>query len=275
MRRTSAAILLIFFCTTIAAAQPKPLRTIEDSVADRYLRHGAWQHSITSPEYGRCIDSGLAVLPHYAYLWQQRGMPFWKQMKYEVALAYTDSAVKYDTLHWLDYRAFCKCIFQKSYVSAIKDFRLAKKVIGNSTVMDHDYDFYIGLSYLQLAQYDSSLWYFRESIRNDSITFGPTGLHHLHSFYMGIVLYELQHYQDANYWFDRSLRSNPDFADAEYYKAASLRKLGDTVASDLLFKQAEDHFYEGKTINEDNAIYERYPYQLSPAWFDRVKKKTP
>jgi tetratricopeptide (TPR) repeat protein len=275
MRLTAVAILLLLCCTTIAAAQPKPLRTIEDSVVDRYLRHGAWKHSITSPEWGLYIDSALAILPQYAYLWEQRGMPFWKQMKYEIALAYTDSAVKYDTLHWLDYRAFCKCIFQKSYVAAIRDFRLAQKVIGNSTVMDHDYEFYIGLCYLQLAQYDSSLYHFGISIRNDSVTFGPAGLHHLHSFYMGIVQYERQQYLEAIHWFDRALHSNPDFADAEYYKASALYKLGDTTASKVLFQEAEEHFIEGKTINEDNAIYERYPYQLSPAWFDRAKRKTP
>lgn len=275
MRRFLLISVILFSGFSRVVAQNGLTQSAVDSVVNKYLRHGAWKYSITSPEYGRYIDSAIAVLPNYAYLWQQRGMPYWKQMKYEVALAYTDSAVKYDSLHWLDYRAFCKCIFQKNYIDAIRDFHLAKRVVGNSTVMDHDYDFYLGLCYLQLATYDSSLYYFSASIRNDSITFGSAGLHHLHSFYMGIVCYEKQWYSEAIYWFDRSLTSNPMFADAEYYKAASLKKIGQQEASDSLFKQAEEHFAEGRTINEDNAIYERYPYQLSPSWFDRAKKKTP
>jgi len=72
------------------------------------------------------IDSALNIVPKASQLWQQKAMPLFKQKKYEIAMPFLDSAVKYDkTKHWLEYRAFIKCIFQKSYRAAIKDFNLA------------------------------------------------------------------------------------------------------------------------------------------------------
>ena len=268
MKIITICVYIILLLSSRLIAQPKT-ESFEDSILTKYLKQGAWKQKITSPEYGRYIDSALALLPKNAYLWQQRGMPYWKQMKYEVALRYTDSAVKYDTLHWLDYRAFCKCIFQKSYKEAIADFLLAKKAIGNSVVMDHDYDFYMGLCYLQLAKYDSAEKYFGASIKNDTVTFGSSSIHHLHSFYLGIVFFEKQQYARAMALFDLSLITNPKFADAEYYKSACLRLLGNEKAADALFAEAEEHFFEGRTINEDNAVYERYPYQVKKEWFHK------
>src|SRR4051794_40256419 len=76
--------------------------THKDSVREHYLKHGAWKYSYFAKEWGKYIDSAIAESHDDAYLWEQRGMPFWKEMKYDVALAYTDSAVKYDTMMWLD-----------------------------------------------------------------------------------------------------------------------------------------------------------------------------
>ncbi len=104
-------------------------------------------------------DSALAIKPWKAAWWQQKAMPLFKTKKYEVGMPFLDSAVKYDTRRYIDYRAFMKCIFQKDYRSAIPDFITAKTIIGDGSVMDHTYDFYLGLCYLQLYQFDSAEYY--------------------------------------------------------------------------------------------------------------------
>src|SRR5437868_15187303 len=68
--------------------------SVRDSIREHYLKHGAWTYLINSEEYGREIDSAIAFSHDDAYLWQQRRMPYIKQMKYEIAMAYIDSAVK-------------------------------------------------------------------------------------------------------------------------------------------------------------------------------------
>jgi cellobiose-specific phosphotransferase system component IIA len=62
-----------------------------------------------------------------------------------------------------------------------------------------------------------------------------------------------------------------NFADAEYYKALSLARLEKKEEAMKMFKQAGIDFREGHTINEDNAYYEKYPYQLSDWFFPKEK----
>jgi len=46
------------------------------------------------------------------------------------------------------------------------------------------------------------------------------------------------------------------------YKAICLRKLGQKDEATSLGKIARKNRKDGYTINEDNAIYEQYPYQI-------------
>lgn len=59
--------------------------------------------------------------------------------------------------------------------------------------------------------------------------------------------------------FDESIKLYPQFSDAKYYKARCLfmdKKLEDAKE---VFKDANNGF----TFNEDNSIYELYPYQVN------------
>lgn len=104
-------------------------------------------------KWQECLDAGLKKDSTVAYLWQQKAMPYFKAKKYEIGMEYLDKAMLYDRKNWLPYRAFIKCIFTKTYREAIIDFEICKKLYGNSYVMDHTYNFYIGISYLQLNKY--------------------------------------------------------------------------------------------------------------------------
>jgi len=242
-------------------------KSFEDSVLDKYLRHGAWRYPITSPEWGRYIDSALEILPHNAYFWQQRSMPYYKQMKYEVGRPYVDSAVKYDSASYIDYRGFLECIFSKRYHESIQDFQAAKRIIGNGAVMDHNYDFYIGLCYLQLARYDSAEQYLKLCCENETKLFGKEGIHYLHYLYLGITLFEQQRFEEAINNLDLALAKYPNFSDAQYYKYLALEKLGRKDEAKHFYQEAKSNFDKGYTINEDNVIYERYPYQIRQTWF--------
>lgn len=242
---------------------------LRDSVFKHFMTNGAWRQPLHSHERERYIDSALQILPHDAYLWQQRGMPLWKARKYDLAIMYTDSAVKYDSSQWIDYRGFCNCIFSRRYHDAIRDLRVAKRINGERYVMDHPVEFYLALSYLQLSQYDSAKLYMDRVIAIDTAEHGPAGLHYLHEFYYGVVQYEREQYPEAIAWFDRALVMYPGFSDVEYYKALSMEKLGLSGEALTLFRSAAVHFDQGLTINEDNAIYESYPYQLSRRFIQR------
>ena len=218
------------------------------------------------------MDSILALDHTNAYAWQQKGMPLLKQKKYELAMPYNDSAVKYDAGYkWLEYRAYCKCIFQKSYRSALADFMNAEKRNPGGIVMDHSYDFFSGLCYLQLNKPDSAIFYIQRSIAPFVKRVGLA--HPLESFYLGIAYMESRNYLQAIKQFDASLQAYGRFSDANYYKGKCLRYLGKNEDATSCFTKALADHRQGYTINEDNVIYEDHPYQVKDYWLVNALKK--
>ena len=211
-------------------------------------------------EWQNCLDEGLKKDSTVAYLWQQKAMPYFKARKYEVGMKYIDKAVEYDRERWQPYRAFIKCIFAKTYQEAVIDFEDCIKRFGNMYVMDHTYNFYIGLSYLQLNEYGKAETLFKEYI--DDIFKNRQGLVHPTAlFYYGISLYEQKKYDEAIITFDKALKNYSNFSDVKYYKAISLARIGKRDDVSKLIDESKADYKLGYTMNEDNTIYETYPYQ--------------
>lgn len=234
----------------------------QDSILTKHLKKGAWKYHYYTKEYDRHIDEGLAADSTIAYLWQQKGMPYFKKGKYEIGMQSLDKAVYYD-LKWLDYRAFMKCIFVKNYDAALTDFEASLKRDPNGYIMDHPYSFYMALCYLQLNQYPIAFELLNNRITTVEKEKGTTWLHPTELFYLGIAQFEQGNYTNAITTFDKALELYPGFSDATYYKGKCYECIGQTEPAEACFKQARIDFDKGYTINEDNIIYERYPYQVN------------
>lgn len=243
-----------FCCCLLLSFDTIARQSYRDSVITIYRSAGR-------PDFG--IDSALHYLTQDAYLWQQKGMPLIKQMKYELGIRYIDSAVKYDTKTYIDYRGFCKCIFQKDYTGALQDFHTARQLIGESVVMDHEYIFYIALCHLQMNRFDSAEYYLQLCETSDAKKLGGDWIHFLHAFYMGITYYEQKQYTAAISYFDRALKEYSHFSDVKYYKSICLALLGKKEEARILMLEAREDLKQGYSINEDNSWYEKYPYQIN------------
>jgi tetratricopeptide (TPR) repeat protein len=243
-----------------------------DSVRVVALYKKAFTSDLFSQVRQAYLDSILMIRRDQSYAWQQKSMPLFKQKKYELAMPFLDSAVKYDpSYQWLEYRSFMKCIFQKSYRAALVDLRASEKRNPGGIVMDHSYDFFSGLCYLQLNRFDSAEFYFRRSIRDGVKRMGYG--HHLEYLYLGIVQFEKGWYKAAILSFDEALLHYQRFSDAKYYKALCLKKLDRAPEAQLLLKEAAADLKIGYTINEDNVIYEEWPYQLKKYWLTTLQEK--
>lgn len=263
MNRTLSLFLLLVFSIAIQASAQKTYSHQDSLMAKRYFVK-SWDYPMYALRRQIYLDSALLYMPTHASTWQQKAMPLYKQQRYEYGKPFLDSAVKYDPGRWLHYRGFMRCIFEKSYSAAIADFRLAKQGHGERHVMDHPYSFYIGLSYLQLNQLDSSQHYFDLCIEKSRREQGAGAEHFLLLLYRGLVAYEKGNHSDAIRFFDRALVIYPRFSDASFYKAMSLmaeKKLENALTC---AQKAKLDFEAGYTINEDNAYYEYYPYQIRP-----------
>src|SRR5690606_17320522 len=274
MKKTCLLILLMIFAAcnksvnidleTSASSESltEEERAIQQEIIEEHLNNCANKFPLYSQERQRCLDAGLEKDPNIAYLWQQKAMPLFKQGKYEVGMEYIDKAVEIDPKRWQPYRAFIKCIFAKNYKAAIVDFEDLLDKYGNGFVMDHSYKFHVGLSYLQLDQFDKAEIIFAEDLQEQAEQWGEDGQHHLDLFYFGISKYEQGKPEEAMIEFDKALKIYPKFSDAQYYKAMCLYRLQRREEASELMALAKTNGLAGNTINEDNVIYERYPYQV-------------
>lgn len=254
-------LVFLFDCSFAQNAQDKKLS--QDKIIEKYLTNGATKYHYFSQEWQRQLDEGLKLDSTIAYLWQQKAMPMYKQMKYQAGAKYLDKAVKFDANRWLEYRGFMNCIFTKDYRAAIRDLEQCKKATPGRYVMDHSYDFYIAISYLQLNEFEKAETILESEIKKERELFGEKGNHYMTFFYLGIVKFELKKLEESITAFDNAIGMYSHFSDAKYYKGYALGRLGRAEEGAKLWKEAKADFEAGYTINEDNAIYERYPYQFN------------
>ena len=252
------------------------IEKIKISSADSLKIAKYWKQANYSGLYSekrqKYLDSALLIKPDSAYFWQQKAMPLYKARKYSVGKPFLKKAVEYDPEGSLEYSGFMKCIFSKEYEESIIELLEAKERFGDSYVMDHTYNFYIGLDYLQLNAFEKAKEYLLKSQQQQFKDFPndtpEEACHYLDWFYLGIVEYELGNYEEAIQNFDMSLKVYTNFGDAMYYKAFSLRDSEQLEDAKKVYTQAFEN--NQNTINEDNVYYEVYPYQI----FHRLSQKS-
>lgn len=256
----SIFLLFSYSCNSQTDSNEKKIN--QEKIIKEHLENGAWRYMMFSKEWQDNIDLGLKKDSTIAYLWQQKAMPYFKLRKCEIGMPFIDKAVKYDKKRWLPYRAFIKCIFARTYKDAIVDFEECKKQFGNNYEMDHTYNFYIALCKLQLNNFTEAENLLSEYIDEMLKKNGEAWVHPTALFYYGIAKYEQQKWDEAIIEFDRAIARYPNFSDVKFYKAICLINLNKKNEGKLLFEEGEKDAKNGYTINEDNAVYEKYPYQV-------------
>jgi len=238
----------------------------KDSIIDEVFKVVA-KSGLNSQKRRDALDSAITKYPTIAYFYQQRAMPLYKQDKDELGLPFLEKAAELNPQKHLDYMAFMKCIFSKNYKDAIIDFEKYLDLYGEGYVMDHTYYFYIGISYLQLNEFEKAKSFLEKSVHQIETESGRDWVHYLDLMYLGITKMELTAYEEAILDFDEALLQYENFSDVKYYKAICLYSLGKNEEGKKLVEEAKKDLINGNTINEDNVIYERYPYQIRKSWF--------
>ena len=273
MKNTFILLLLLASCndrnasdaTVSHAEQPTKTKvSSEDSTKIASYWEKANRSGLHSKAGLQYWDSILAIKPDSAYLWQQKAMPLYKARKYSVGKPFLAKAVEYDPKRYLSYSAFMKCLFSKEYEESIGEFMDVKERYGDSYVMDHTYNFYIALDYLQLNQFEKAKEFLEKSKAQQFTDFPndspEEACHYLDWFYLGIADFELGNFKEAIANFDMSLKVYTNFADAMYYKGASIYRSGkEEEGREWVVKAREN---AENTINEDQVFYEIYPYQV-------------
>jgi tetratricopeptide (TPR) repeat protein len=235
----------------------------QNAIKDKeYYLKKAFSNPQTSEKFRTAIDSGLKVFPNDSQLWRENATSYFKAAEYAPAMQYINKAVELDTLRWLGYRGFMKCIFMKDYKNALIDFQNIYKKKPIEQIMDHSFPFWIGLCYLKLNQLDSARRFLNVSI-NQAQKNGADWVHFNERFYSAICYSQAQKYDLALKEFDETLRLSHSFSDAQYYKSKILLLLNRKQEAIELLNQANENAAKGYTINEDNVAYLYYPFQVT------------
>ncbi|MDZ7935411.1 MAG: hypothetical protein U5M51_10720 [Emticicia sp.] len=240
---------------------------------EKYITNRYWHtFSYNSSEWQIYLDSALAIEPQNAYLWQQKSMPNFKSGKYYDGMRFLNKAVELDTLAWLGYRGFMKCVFMKDYANAIVDLKAIYKKRPIDQEMDHSYPFWIGISYLKLNKLDSADYYLGLSV-NNALKKSKEAVHYVDWFYWGLLKYKQKNYAKALECFENAGLQNSHFPDLEFYKAMVLLQLSQKEEAKGLLVQAKTNIAAGYRMNEDNESYANYPFQITVFDVDEVLEK--
>jgi len=171
----------------------------------------------------------------------KRGIPHeWKK--------YYDKAVEYDAKTWQPWRGYLYLWFYRDYKKAIVDFDASDTLTPNfiDAPQGHSVDYWRGIAYLGLKNYEKSNWYFEKHIKKETEDFGEDYVDLTAFLYNGIAYFEAENFEDALVNFDKQLKHGRNLsADAKYYKAQILKAENRIVESKAMIDSAIEDFNSG------------------------------
>ncbi len=215
--------------------------------------------SYCSPEWQIYIDSALAIDSTVATLWQWKGMPYFKNGDYAEAFRCYDKAVRYDSVRYLPLLAFMKLIFLKDNEGAIADFLVCKQRGYGVGLMDHSYDFFLGLAYKEAREFALAEKYLGASVDKCIKQKGENWVNYNEWFYMGMICLQQGKDGQAIMYFDKCLKEYPGYPTALYHKAMALKHTGKKPEAQQLLQRASQGIDKGMRSAEDSDPYVNYP----------------
>ncbi|MBA3827535.1 MAG: hypothetical protein H0X33_01220 [Taibaiella sp.] len=250
-------ILFLSLCLpTLLAAQSQ-----HDS-AEHFFDSRIAHLNYNSAEWQSAADSALMIDSTVGFIWQLRSMPYFKDGDYGSGMQYLPKAAQYNPVSSLPYMAFMKCIFMKDYEGAIRDFQESKQKGYGIGLMDHSYDFFLGICYMELDSLNLAQQYLQASIAATVKHPGENWVHYNEWFYMGMLWYKKHQYPLAIPYFEMSLKQYDGYPPALFYKAQALAQKGNKTEALQLLEQAKVNIAKGIHSTEDNDFYVNYPYTI-------------
>jgi len=186
--------------------------------------------------------------------------PTYQQAVYELSVAYLkrglphlwkpqyDKAVQLDSVQRIPWRGYLYLWFYRDYKKAIADFdasdTLTPKFI--DAPQGHSVDYWRGICYLGLKDYENSIAYFDKYIHTETEESGEDWVELTAFLYRGIAYFETEHYKEALINFEKQLEYSRNLsADAKYYKARILKIQNKTEEAKAAINEAIDDYNVG------------------------------
>lgn len=245
---SALSFLLIISCKEeyIASENPdnKRLAEIKFKSGEKMLQG--------SPESMKRIEEAIAIDTTYAeairelsVAYLKRGMPHkWKPI--------FDEAVEQDAKTWQPMRGYLYLWFYRDYKKAITDFNASDTLTHSLDYpQGHSVDFWRGIAYLGLKDYENSISYWDKHIKKETEDSGEDWVELDAFLYRGIAYYESGKSEKALENLDKVIHYFKQSADAKYYKALILKEADEAKEALQLTEDAIIDFNAGFYNNRD------------------------
>ncbi|TCI92260.1 tetratricopeptide repeat protein [Tenacibaculum sp. M341] len=222
-------------------------KTQKRILAEKLFNEGAHLYQ-GSPKSMTRIQKAIDIDPTYdeavrelsvAYL--KRGIPhIWKK--------HIDKAVDLNPEMWMGYRGYNYLWFYRDYKKAIRDFDEVDRLTPNfiDAPQGHSVDYWRGVAYLGLKNYEKSIAYFDKEIKQETEKFSENSVEVTSFLYRGIAYYQMENYEEAKNNFNKLLKhSYNKYADGKYFLAQILKKEGKIKEAKEMLQAALQDFEEG------------------------------
>ncbi|MEM6719212.1 MAG: tetratricopeptide repeat protein [Bacteroidota bacterium] len=214
-----------------------------------------------SIEEQAALDSCIKYNHEFADAYAEKSVSYNKRGNHAVGFQYLNKAVELEPKVHLGYRGFVKLYMMRDYEGALEDYLRLDTLTPNFQDAPWGEDIYkvIGLTYLQLQEYELSKKYLDKSIKTISEKDGEDWVDSETFLYRAIVSYIQKDYDTAISYCDTLLKHNPQYPEAHFYKAKSLINMNkrDEAKKELLLSMQEF-----KDNNARKSPYYEVPFQL-------------
>jgi len=192
------------------------------------------------------LDSSNAdALREISVPYLKRGIPHEWKPRY-------DKAVAHDPETWQPWRGYLYLWFYRDYKKAIADFDASDTLTDYIDYpQGHSVDFWRGIAYLGLKDYENSIAYLDKHITKETEDSGEDWAELEAFLYRGIAYYEAENSEKALVNFNKVIQYFKQSADAKYYKALVLKEKGNNDEARLLVNDAMVDFKAGFYNNRD------------------------
>lgn len=203
----------------------------------------------------------------------------YQQAVYELSVAYLkrglphkwkpqyNKAVLLDSVQRIPWRGYLYLWFYRDYKKAIADFDASDTLTPNfiDAPQGHSVDYWRGICYLGLKDYNNSIAYFDKYINIEVEESGEDWVEVTAFLYRGIAYFEIGNFEEALLNFEKQLQYSRNLsADAKYYKAQILKNQGKVEEAKALIEDAIKDYSVGYYNNRPyvETLRQVYPEDL-------------
>lgn len=219
--------------------------------------------SILGPHYQGSIrmmthtEKALALNPKNADAWRELSIPYLKRGIPHKWKPLFEKAVLHDSIGWQPWRGYLYLWFYRDYKKAIADFDASDVLTPDfiDAPQGHSVDYWRGIAYLGLKDYENSIRYFDKHIEKETKDTGESWIEVTSFLYEGIAHYENKNDSLALLSINKLLKyTNNNYADGNYYKALILENQGNTAGAlnfvNLAITNYEEGYYNYRIYTE-------------------------